>query len=92
MTKPTANSVFVKGVRYMFSLWTVILLGLLTLSISLRSGTADIKGVLIAYSLAVLLALVLSLISVYPLVKKAVDKGETSDKNIWLKNGKLKIF
>lgn len=92
MCKPDANTAFLKGFRYMFSFSFIVLsvLFFFMLSIS-NSSELKISNVLLGFSGIILLALVVSFLTVYTGIKKGIEAGETSDSEIFRKNGKLNI-
>ncbi|GAA5129979.1 hypothetical protein [Thalassotalea piscium] len=92
MQNVSANSVFLKGFRYMFWIWLVLLTLVFLLSVSLRAEVSiEITNLAFAYIGIVVTSLFLSFITAYFIVKKAIDSGEISDSNIFTKGGKLSL-
>lgn len=92
MSDVTANSVFLKGFRYMFWIWLVLLSAVFLLSVSVRSeGDIETVNLLIAYMGIIAVALFVSFITAYFIVKKAIEAGELTDINIFTKNGRLSL-
>ena len=92
MCKPSANTAFLKGFRYMFSFSLIVLSVLFFFMVGIsKSSELRISNVLLGFSGIMLLALVVSFLTAYSGIKKGIEAGQTSDSEIFRKNGRLNL-
>lgn len=92
MKKTTANAAFLKGLRYMFWFALAVLSALFIFSVSISaSEKLQLKNVLLGYAGVVITSLIIAFLVAYTGVKKGIEEGESSDSEIFRKNGKLNL-
>lgn len=92
MNSPKANTVFLKGLRYLFFIWLPLLVLVTSLSISFRANEHIVfTNLALAFISVVFTAFIISFLTSYHIVKNAIKQGEINDTNILTKNGKLNL-
>lgn len=92
MKKPTANSAFIKGFRYLFWLCFLVFSALFVFSVSLSlKGELKLVNFLMGYSGIVLLSFVISFFSTFYIIKKGIEDGDVPEGDILKKDSKLNI-
>ena len=90
--KPTANKVFLQGLKYLFWMLAFWLEMGVLISVSFtESDDLLLTNVLMGVSFVLGAAYLLAFFIVYFATRQAIAAGETSDSNILTKNGKLNI-